>query len=111
MNLFVYGTLMEPDLRHSLTGQSIRAEPACLLDFQRFQNPRGYPYILASPGGRVDGMLLHGIDDKALQALDRYEAEGDLYLRTKVVVATDGGRCPCEAYIGNPSAVARLGIS
>jgi gamma-glutamylcyclotransferase (GGCT)/AIG2-like uncharacterized protein YtfP len=108
MQLFVYGTLMEPDLVQQLTGKRFRTERARLPGFRRIQEPGSYPYILASVNHAVDGLLLRDVDADALRALDRYEDEGGLYLRTKVVVESESGSCPCETYVGNASIAGRL---
>jgi gamma-glutamylcyclotransferase (GGCT)/AIG2-like uncharacterized protein YtfP len=110
MDLFVYGTLMETDLLHRLTGKRFRAEPARLPGFRRFQSPGCYPYIVVSAEQHVDGLLLRDIDDDTLQTLDRYEAEGDLYFRRTVVAVIDGVHLPCETYVGNASALDRLAV-
>lgn len=111
MELFVYGTLVNPALVRSLTGKTVSAKPARLTGFRRFQNPGSYPYILPSPDDCVEGVILCSLDAADLEKLDRYEAEGDLYFRTEIEVQTDCGPRRCETYVGNPSAVDRLEVS
>ncbi len=111
MDLFVYGTLIEPNLVHRLTGKRFNAEPARLPGFRRYQKSGSYAYILACDDGAVHGLLLRDVDEGTLRTLDHYEAEGDLYLRATVVAMTEGGPRACETYIGNPSALDRMGIS
>lgn len=108
MQLFVYGSLTEPDLVRSLTGRSFETEPARLHGFRRFQPAGSYAYILPSTGDLVDGTLLHGIDAEDLRALDVYEGEGDLYFRVDVVAETSRGACPCATYVANDAALERL---
>ena len=111
MQLFVYGTLMAPDLVRSLTGRSFETEPARLCGFRRFQPAGSYAYILPSKGDSVDGALLRGLGADDLRALDRYEGEGDLYLRVEVVAETARGECPCTTYVANSTALDRLKIT
>jgi hypothetical protein len=44
----------------------------------------------------VEGLLLEGLDDRALQALDRYE---DGYVRLGVRVEVEGRMVPAEVYV------------
>ncbi len=111
MDLFVYGTLMDPVFVQQLTGKAFVTEPARLPDFRRIQTPGSYPYILPHDGDSVDGMLLRDVDESTLQALDRYEDEGNLYFRTKVVALVDGVPRHCDVYVGNASAVGQLEIA
>ena len=103
--LFVYGTLMSEARLHALTGRRFPRRPARLEGFERIRPLHGYPYIVPTPGGAVEGFLIEGVDPAALGALDAYEDEGRLYLRRPVEVLVGERRVPCETYIGNPDAV------
>lgn len=101
MDLFVYGTLRDGDLVHSLTGRRFASEAAVLPDFARIEPAGGYPYVLPRRGARVDGILLRDIDEPSLAALDEYEEEGRLYRRERVVVRrADGQTSSCFTYVG-----------
>ena len=102
--LFVYGTLVADECQAAVTGRTFPRRPALLPDYTRIHPPGGYPYIVPSPGARVRGTLLSAIDDSALQALDRYEDEGRLYVRRVVEVQCDRITVPCYAYVGLPGA-------
>lgn len=108
MDVFVYGTLMDPALVRSLTGGPCQSEAARLAGYRRFEPACSYPYILPCAGAVVDGALLLALEESALRQLDEYEGEGDLYLRTDVTVETAGGPRRCVAYVANPAAVGRL---
>ena len=101
VDLFVYGTLMDESVLRSLTGRSFSRYEAELSGFERFTPAHAYPYIVPHPRSQVRGILLIGIDQTALAALDRYEEEGHLYYRRRVEVTTSGRRVPCETYVGN----------
>ncbi|MBI3798007.1 MAG: gamma-glutamylcyclotransferase [Deltaproteobacteria bacterium] len=105
VDLFVYGTLMNESVLCSLTGRSFPRYEAELSGFERFTPNHGYPYIVPNPRARVRGILLTGIDQAALAALDRYEEEGQLYHRCRVEVTVDGCRVSCETYVGNVEAL------
>src|SRR5438045_5421838 len=92
--LFAYGTLVDPRcldevLGHRHTGERLRAQ---LRGYQR-KADEGYPcpFIVATDGGVVDGVLLLDLTPNDLQTLDRYEdvAEG-VYLRELVEVEAWG---------------------
>lgn len=84
-NLFVYGTLMVPDVMQAVTGHLFRSEPATLSGYTRYRIKRHvYPGILATHFGYVDGLLYYDIDAESLRRLDEFESE--VYDRKKIVV-------------------------
>jgi len=97
--LFVYGTLCDPARVRALTGRTFPARPARLWGWRLVPPERsasGYPEVEPAPGGGVEGLLLEGLDDRALQALDRYE---DGYVRLGVQVEVEGRMVPAEVYV------------
>ena len=90
-DLFVYGTLTDPERVTALTGKQ----------FERVNSPLGYPFILPRPGAIVQGVLLLNVDPASLVQLDAYEAEGDLYRRQTVVVEVADRRVPAMTYVGH----------
>lgn len=71
--VFVYGTLLIPDIMREVTGRQYAGMPASLPDYRRYRlRDRSYPGVVAEAGGRVDGMLFE-MGPVALAALDRYE--------------------------------------
>ena len=108
-DLFVYGTLTDPEVLRRAAGRIFAAEPAVLDGFRRIEEPGCYPFIEPSPGDRVTGLLLRGIDATALGRLDDYEDEGRLYFRHKVRVEVGSRLIDCETYVGDPGAVRAAG--
>jgi gamma-glutamylcyclotransferase (GGCT)/AIG2-like uncharacterized protein YtfP len=106
-DLFVYGTLLYPEVVYALTGESLRAAPARLPDYQRFavrppgRSGRG-PVIFPEPGGVVEGGLLRNVSAAARELIDRFEAAGGGYQRCQVMVQTGDGEpaVPAWAYVG-----------
>jgi gamma-glutamylcyclotransferase (GGCT)/AIG2-like uncharacterized protein YtfP len=98
--LFVYGTLTEPERVAAVTGRRFARRPARLDGYARIAPAGGYPYVVPCAGASVDGFLLEGVDADALRALDRYEDEGRLYVRTPVDVVAGAERVACETYVG-----------
>ncbi|MGH8059246.1 MAG: gamma-glutamylcyclotransferase family protein [Candidatus Entotheonellia bacterium] len=101
IDLFVYGTLMDPGAVAALTGRQFPRVEATLEGFERIESGRGYPYILPKPGASLTGLLLQGVDAASLSRLDDYEAEGDLYVRQEVEVLVAGRRACAMTYIGH----------
>lgn len=97
MDVFVYGTLADPDRAAAVLGSTPRfVDEATLYGLHRVEGR--YPTL--APGGSVTGRVLR-TDDVA--ALDRYEGVDDgLYVR--VTIADDP---PTACYVGRPD---RLGL-
>ena len=100
INLFVYGTLMDPQRVEALTGKQFARVEATLVGFERRESDLGYPFILPSSGAVVRGLLLSDIDPLSLYRLDAYEAEGDLYRRQTVAVLVADKSVPAMTYVG-----------
>ncbi|MXV63073.1 gamma-glutamylcyclotransferase [Natronorubrum sp. JWXQ-INN-674] len=132
MQVFVYGTLTDPEQVATLLGNgSGEYEFVGSATLEGFHRADGeYPTLL--PGGRVEGRLLD-VDEQALERLDRYEGvDRGLYVRVAVPRSDgcgdrdrdgdgdgdgdgdksgnrdrDGSREPVRIYVGDP---ARLGV-
>ncbi|GIW42201.1 MAG: hypothetical protein KatS3mg076_2778 [Candidatus Binatia bacterium] len=106
--LFVYGTLVSAELVRELVGKSFPRKPGVLPDYEKVSPRRGYPYVVARPGGRVEGVVLFGVDAESLRIFDRYEGEGHLYERRVLPVLVEGRSLPCSVYVGRPEVLSRL---
>jgi gamma-glutamylcyclotransferase (GGCT)/AIG2-like uncharacterized protein YtfP len=100
-DLFVYGTLTDPERVTALTGKQFERVDARLSGFERVNSPLGYPFILPRPGATVQGVLLLNVDPASLVQLDAYEVEGELYRRQTVVVEVADRRVPAMTYVGH----------
>jgi gamma-glutamylcyclotransferase (GGCT)/AIG2-like uncharacterized protein YtfP len=100
INLFVYGTLMDPQRVAALTGKQFARVEATLHGFERVESDLGYPFVSPRPGAIVPGILLIDIDHISLYRLDAYEAEGDLYRRQGVEVLVADKSVPAMTYVG-----------
>ena len=99
LDLFVYGTLLDDTVVQQVTGRRFPKRAARLSGYRKFTPDGGYPYIVAHEGGAVEGALLCGLDQDALQALDRYEDEGCLYRRIEVTITIDARPRRAFAYM------------
>ncbi len=89
--LFVYGTLMDPEVWRRVTGRRARGEPARLDGWQaRLVRGRPWPGLVEMPGGVVHGLVYRGVTLVMWRRLDRYE--GAPYRRRKVEVRLADGR-------------------
>ena len=97
--LFVYGTLMDEERLEQLTGRRFPRRRATLEGYVRVVAAHGYPTVVPQAGGRVDGILVEGVDAASLAALDDYEDAGRLYARRPAAVLVDGERVACDLYV------------
>ncbi len=110
MNLFAYGTLMDPEIMRRVSGFESRSLRAVLFGYVR-KALRGevYPAITPRRGASVEGILYFDLPPEAVERLDRFE--GALYKRTEVVAVLEGGK-PEEvdalAYVIVPEHLDRL---
>ena len=95
-NLFVYGTLMWPEVVQAILGRAVAAEDALLKGFKRCRM-KGvlYPGLKRDQASSVKGKLLRGLTDEDFQRLDKFE--GDEYERISSKVQTRHGLV--EAYV------------
>jgi gamma-glutamylcyclotransferase (GGCT)/AIG2-like uncharacterized protein YtfP len=114
-HLFAYGSLVDPKRLDSVLGHRHLGErlSARLEGFERITDRYAYPFIVAAPGKRVDGVVLMDLSPADLHALDLYEdVTAGLYVRQKVDVSAWGCgprsySIPAHTYVAGPS-LARL---
>jgi gamma-glutamylcyclotransferase (GGCT)/AIG2-like uncharacterized protein YtfP len=82
--LFVYGSLIDSDLRERLLGRAVSTSPAWLLDYERRRGR--YYYVVRCEGARTPGLILDGLTERDFEILDRYEERPILYVRERVQV-------------------------
>lgn len=81
MNLFVYGTLLFPEIRNLIGGRNFEGQAASITGFQIFRvKDANYPGIVKTAHGVIKGQVLCDITEEEMERFDNYE--GDLYLRT-----------------------------
>ncbi len=91
MRYFVYGTLLDADVRRAVLGKAVvrlHLRPATLKGFRRVAAPgRCYPTLRPDPRGQVDGAVLDGVTPAMAERLARYEGEEYRVIRHRVKVA------------------------
>ena len=84
--LFVFGTLQEPDVQKEVMGRTIAGLSDTLEGYEigtvEIENET-YPNIKESPGSSVDGVVLE-VSPAELEKIDVYET--DVYQRKRVVL-------------------------
>lgn len=79
-NIFVYGTLLFPEILEKLTCKTFKSKEGYLNDFKSYQIfdnhiPRKYPAIITSRGDKVEGKIVFDLDKESLNILDYFEDE------------------------------------
>jgi len=91
LNLFAYGTLMDPEIMRRVALELPRREPGILRDHERKAlRGRSYPGLRPRLGGSVEGIVYYEVPPPAWERLDRFE--GEMYIRIEVAVLVGGGR-------------------
>ena len=106
MEIFVYGTLTDPDRAASVLDAFEYRGDAVLCGMHRADGT--YPTL--APGGTIEGRLLSTTN---VAALDRYEGvERGLYVRVSVPLDTETATDETVAvYVGDPTALSADGVS
>jgi len=94
--VFVYGTLMFPEIAAAVAGRPLAATAATLRDYARFRvSDAPYPGIAPSGGASVAGLVFPDVDPTALERLDTFE--GEMYRREAVQVLSADAAEPIDA--------------
>ncbi|MCJ7777602.1 MAG: gamma-glutamylcyclotransferase, partial [Sedimentisphaerales bacterium] len=109
VNLFIYGSLRDPQIFKSVSGLSftlkpiqadstnLLAEPAFLPGYRKVTPDNVYFYAVANPASRIEGTVIYNVPASALAEIDRYE--GKRYDRETVRVHTAKGTIEAQAYL------------
>jgi gamma-glutamylcyclotransferase (GGCT)/AIG2-like uncharacterized protein YtfP len=96
--LFVYGTLMFPEIREKLTGKTFKTSPALLSGYRRTKvKDADYPAIVKNPDAEVEGILLEDVDEQTIEILSFFE--GDEYKTQYVEVFSGNRKIPALTFV------------
>jgi gamma-glutamylcyclotransferase (GGCT)/AIG2-like uncharacterized protein YtfP len=107
----VYGSLMNPEVLDRVLGHPHQGERLCarLRGHARVTFPGwNYPLLVANSDSVTNGVLILGLSEQDLQALDVYEVVGDGAYRRVAVTVEAWGRVPgstrfeTETYLAGP---------
>jgi gamma-glutamylcyclotransferase (GGCT)/AIG2-like uncharacterized protein YtfP len=106
--LFVYGTLQIPAIMQTVTGRRYAVRSAMLTGYAAWSlRDVAYPGLCPAARHRTPGLVLNGLDARALRRLDRHE--GVEYRRLPVWVRLNsGGLVRAQAYLLQPSEYHRI---
>ncbi len=95
MQLFFYGTLMDPDMRRLVVGEEaesrLRIRPGVLLGYRRLRARDGNdPMLLPARGARLTGQLVDGLRGHPLMRVAQFE--GEEYEPRQALALDDAGR-------------------
>jgi len=111
VNLFIYGSLRDPEIFKSVSGlsftlepsqtdsENLLAEPAFLPGYRRVSPDNVYYYAVESRTYRIEGIVIFDVPTSALAEIDRYE--GKCYGREIVPVNTAKGIVEAQAYLAS----------
>jgi gamma-glutamylcyclotransferase (GGCT)/AIG2-like uncharacterized protein YtfP len=97
--VFVCGTLMRGQRANHLMSGSDFAGCFCLKDYAMY-HLGSYPGIVPCAGESVMGEL-YFVSEEMIAQMDRYEREGDLYLRRSVTLTAGENTHTAEVYVYN----------
>ena len=101
LNLFIYGSLRDPNIFKSVCGfsftkktfkvddRTLFAEPAFLPHHRPVSPDNVYFYAVPAPTSRIEGLVIHDVPLSAMDEIDKYE--GKRYERETVRVNTASG--------------------
>lgn len=92
MDLFVYGTLLFPEVLAALLDRVPAREPATATGWRVAALPgRIYPGLVPDRHGVANGLVINGLSPPECRLLDAYETRDN---QLTVVGLTDGRSCP-----------------
>lgn len=111
-NLFVYGTLMNPQVFRAVLGRSLVTDPkyadgqstfyprpAVLHGYRKVSPDRAYLYAVPDPQGRIRGYVIGPLPGECMGQLRKYE--GKNYHRRRLKVVTSEGTQRAVVFVGN----------
>ena len=97
-HVFVYGSLLFPEIADGLCGQKLKWENATLIGYSRFAlKGADYPAIIKKNNSTVKGKVLLNLDENVIYLLTFYE--GDEYGMAPVKVETNSGIVNAVAFV------------
>jgi len=97
-HVFVYGSLLFPEIADGLCGQKLKWENATLIGYSRFAlKGADYPAIIKKKNSTVKGKVLLNLDENVIYLLTFYE--GDEYGMAPVKVETNSGIVNAVAFV------------
>ncbi|MBN1999660.1 gamma-glutamylcyclotransferase [candidate division KSB1 bacterium] len=100
--LFVYGSLKNDMNVQLVVGESLKSEPAILLNHRKITPKGGFPLAVPWQGNKIEGLVLYGLTPQIIEKLDEYEAEGKMFIRKIATVKIGNATKKAFVYVGQP---------
>jgi gamma-glutamylcyclotransferase (GGCT)/AIG2-like uncharacterized protein YtfP len=109
INLFIYGSLRDSRIFHSVSGlnftrkpsktddKTLLVEPAFLPHYRKISPDNVYFYAVPDQFSKIEGFVIYNVPPSAMAEIDRYE--GKRYKRETVRVNTANGFVEAQAYL------------
>lgn len=113
-NIFLYGSLMAPEVWERVAGASAEMHDAVITDHARYRVEDAlYPAMVPQPGSSVSGKLILDLPEQQLDRLNKFEGIGDgfdlgEYQLTPVRVECDGAPVDAMTYMATPELRQRM---
>lgn len=107
-HVFVYGSLLFPEIVKGLTERKFEAFDATLLNYvRRAVKNNDYPAVIPCDGEQVSGKILLNVDERSFDVLRFFE--GDEYVCVDIKVNVNNEEIPACVFvwIGDTSALAK----
>jgi gamma-glutamylcyclotransferase (GGCT)/AIG2-like uncharacterized protein YtfP len=97
-DLFVYGTLQNPEIVRALTSKSFKQDKYVLSDYAvSLVTGEHFPGMTRSPGAYASGYILYDVDEESLEMIDKWE--GPNYTPTNLSILVNDQATEVVAYI------------
>ena len=114
--MFVYGTLMFPEVWERVVQTKSWGRPGVLNDYRRFKvNIRdigNYPAIVPEKGATVTGLVMYDLTEEQVTQADHFEgvaAPSQPYFREQLTIVLDDETVQANAYVAGPGLMEYLG--
>ena len=102
-NIFVYGTLMLPEIVFALTKKKFVTKDCILKWYKRYKvndpnREQKGPAIIEEENSEVKGKVIFDVDDESIKILDKFE--GKSYEKRKVLITVDELEVEAIVYLG-----------
>ncbi|HYM32036.1 MAG TPA: gamma-glutamylcyclotransferase family protein [Candidatus Cybelea sp.] len=102
MRIFVYGTLLDPDVLRAVLGRRVPAAQRSKATLAGVRRVRAvghrYPILVRARGQAVSGMVLDGLDAADAARLRHYENDGYALVRRRVELG-DGSMISAHVFV------------
>lgn len=103
--LFLYGSLMEPQVLAALLGRVPETRDATLEGYHRYRiKDRPYPGIRPLQGAKVSGILMFGLTERERRIFDLFEGSDYDKVEVTATITSTAEVLPCSVYVWNLSA-------